>query len=284
MAFTVLKSIFSTLFSMFQWVFYLILAVLVPFSFMSFFFLIVGFVKGKRLSHRKIPIVTNYNKRLNPVRLLLWDLPCRLVSDFFSRDPDDFDDYGVHFFCGEQGSGKTLAALHFIKCTLERNPSAHFASNIKTDFQDSSITHYSDILKLDNGTFGQIIFLDEIQNWFSSNESRNFPPSMLTEITQQRKQRKLIVCTSQVFTRVSKPIREQATLIYKPMTILGCLTIVRVYKPSINDEGVADKLRRLKTYAFVHTDDLRNCYDTYDKVQRYSLKGFQDLPPDTFNS
>ena len=98
---------------------------------------------------------------------------------------------------------------------------------------------------------------------------------MLTEITQQRKQRKCVVGTSQVFTRISKPIREQITLLYKPMTIAGCLTIVRVYKVALNDDGTVKDMKRRRVYAFVHDDELRSCYDTYEKVERLTLKGFQ---------
>ena len=98
---------------------------------------------------------------------------------------------------------------------------------------------------------------------------------MLTEITQQRKQRKCVVGTSQVFTRISKPIREQITLLYKPMTIAGCFTIVRVYKVTLNDDGTVKDMKRRRTYAFVHDDELRSCYDTYEKVERLTLKGFQ---------
>ena len=59
--------------------------------------------------------------------------------------------------------------------------------------------------------FGVICCLDEMQNWFSSNQSRDFPPEMLQVITQNRKNRRVIFGTAQTFNRLSKPIREQAT-------------------------------------------------------------------------
>lgn len=97
---------------------------------------------------------------------------------------------------------------------------------------------------------------------------------MLTEITQQRKQKKCIVGTSQVFTRLSKPIREQITLLYKPTTIAGALTIVRVYRCHVDQEGNLENQKMLRFYAFVHDDELRNAYDTYSKVERLVNKGF----------
>ena len=212
------------------------------------------------------------------MKRLYFDFPKRIIDDIFTRDPDGFDTYGVHIFSGEQGSGKSIAAIHFMKMIKERNPACRIASNISINFQDSELTKWEDILQFNNGSRGQVIFLDEIQNWFSSNESKNFPPEMLTEITQQRKQRKIVVGTSQVFTRLSKPIREQITNLYLPITVMGCITFVRVYRLKLKDDGTVDSKRITSMYFFVHDDELRNAYDTYEKVQRLSLVGFKERP------
>lgn len=272
---SVFSTVLKTILTFISYFIYAFLAVFIPVCFMCIVFFVFGLVRGKKIPHRSRRSSQHYNQPLNSVKLLLWDFPRRLVKDWFSCNPDSFDTYGVHLFCGEQGSGKTLAAMHFIKLIQERNPCCRICSNIDINFQDGKINHWSDILNNNNGENGQVIFLDEMQNWFSSNESRDFPPEMLTEITQQRKQRKIVVGTSQVFTRVSKPIREQITLLYKPMTIAGCLTVVRVYKVRLNDDGTVNKMKMLRFYCFVHDDELRSCYDTYEKVERLSIKGFQ---------
>lgn len=272
----VLNSILNFMFSIMQALLCVFLAVLVPVCLMllfNFFYRII--FKRQKLPKRSKRPAFHYVEKFNPVKLVFWEFPRRLIKDYFERNPDSFDTYGVHVFAGEQGSGKSIAAAHFIKMVKERNPCCRIASNINLNFQDSVIHDWTDIIQTSNGESGQVIFLDEIQNWFSSNESKNFPPEMLTEITQQRKQRKIVVGTSQVFTRISKPIREQITLLYKPMTIAGCFTIVRVYKVSLNDDGTVKKMNMRRWYAFVHDDELRSCYDTYEKVERLSVKGFQ---------
>lgn len=272
----VLNAILNFIFMILQVFLYAFLAVFVPLCFMllgNFLYRLI--FKRQRLPRRRKKRVFRYVGKFNPIKLLFWDFPKRLIQDLYEKDPDSFDTYGVHVFAGEQGSGKSIAAAHFIKMIKERNPCCHIASNINLNFQDSVIHDWTDILQTSNGSDGQVIFLDEIQNWFSSNESKNFPPEMLTEITQQRKQRKIVVGTSQVFTRISKPIREQITLLYKPMTIAGCLTVVRVYKVSLNDDGTVKKMKLRRWYCFVHDNELRNCYDTYEKVERLSIKGFQ---------
>lgn len=272
----VLNSILNFMFSILQAFLCVLLAVLIPVCVMLLFNFLYRLVfKRQKVPKRSKRPAFHYVEKFNPVKLVFWEFPRRIIKDYFERNPDSFDTYGVHVFAGEQGSGKSIAAAHFIKMIKERNPCCRIASNINLDFQDSVIHDWTDIIQTSNGESGQVIFLDEIQNWFSSNESKNFPPDMLTEITQQRKQRKIVVGTSQVFTRISKPIREQITLLYKPMTIAGCFTIVRVYKVSLNDDGTVKKMKMRRWYAFVHDDELRSCYDTYEKVERLSVKGFQ---------
>lgn len=56
--------------------------------------------------------------------------------------------------------------------------------------------------------------------------------------------------------------------------VAGCLTIVRVFKPKVNSDGELTKLRPNKTYFFIHTDDLRNSFDTYHKIKKQALDGF----------
>ncbi len=251
--------------------------IIAPMFIMGFVWTVVNLVKGKRLPKRTVKITSDkYVKRRSLLKRIYWDLPRQIVNDRFSANPDGFNEFGVHVFAGEQGSGKTMAMCHFIKRLKEKYPACKVATNFNLDCQDGEINSWRDILNNNNDVLGQIIAIDEIQNWFSSNESKNFPPDMLTEVTQQRKQRKMIIGTSQVFTRISKPIREQITLLYKPITVCGCFTIVRVYRPSVDSEGQVDKLRFIRAYCFVHDSELRNCYDTFHKIQRISLVGFQD--------
>jgi len=113
-----------------------------------------------------------------------------------------------------------------------------------------------------------------VQNWFSSNQSKDFPPEMIQEITQQRKQRKIFIGTTQRFERMAKPLREQVNYIYYPMTFAGCLTVVRMCKPSVDSDGQLKKLRTVKWYFFVHTEDIRNSFDTYHKIKKQAESGF----------
>lgn len=234
--------------------------------------IIVYLIKGSKLPRRTEK--SNYKKRNIFVRLF-FDFPRALACDFLNRNPDAMKIHGIYMFCGEQGSGKTIAAIQFIREQYKKHPKIRIKSNIKISFQHGRITHWKQILNSNNGSIGEIDFIDEVQNWFSSNESKNFPVEMLSEVTQQRKQHKVIVGTSQVFTRMSKPLREQTKFLCLPFTIAGCLTVVRIYKPVLDDTGTMISKKFVKMYFFVHDKELRECYDTFEKVERLSSAGFQ---------
>lgn len=251
---------------------YVVLALIAVILLMTFIFFIVSLFQKKKIPRRSVK--STYKNRNLFVRLF-WDFPKRLVSDFFARDPDSMNINGLFMICGEQGSGKTLTAVHFLRTMFQKYPKIRILSNTPITFQHGSITDWTQIINSNNGTIGEIDFLDEIQNWFSSNESKNFPVEMLSEITQQRKQHKAIIGTSQVFTRISKPLREQTKYLFLPFTLFGCFTIVRVYKPILDDDGKMSSKKFCKVYCFVHDSELRECYDTFAKIERLSSKGFQ---------
>lgn len=235
-------------------------------------FIIVHLCKGDKIPKRTVK--AKYRKRNVFVRIF-FDFPRRMADDFFHKNRDAMNIHGIYIFAGEQGTGKTIAAIQFLRENLRKYPRIRIKSNISIDFQHGKIEHWQQILNSNNGSIGEIDFIDEVQNWFSSNESKNFPMEMLTEVTQQRKQHKVIVGTSQVFTRMSKPLREQTKFLCLPTTIAGCLTVVRVYKPVLDDTGTMISKKFCKMYFFVHDQELRECYDTFEKVERLSVKGFQ---------
>lgn len=239
---------------------------------MTMVFIIVGVIKGKKIPKRKQK--SEFKKR-NLLVQLFYDLPRARARDFFQRNPDAMDIHGLYMFCGRQGAGKTIAAIYFMRMMLQKFPLIKIRSNISISFQHGQISHWEEIVDVHNGEIGQIDFLDEIQNWFSSNESKNFPPEMLQEVTQERKKHKVIIGTSQVFTRMAKPLREQTKYLCLPKTFAGCFTIVPIFKIDLKDDGTIEKKKFIRCFCFVHDTELRESYNTYERVERLSKVGFQ---------
>lgn len=237
---------------------------------------------------RPIPNEKGKFKQHGFLRRLFLDFPKQLAYDLITIDPNTFKEYGMHLLCGEQGSGKTTLMAYLVRKYKQEYPKVVVRSNFSCSMEDYPLTSWEELTLDTNGIYGEIDCIDEIQNWFSSNQSKNFPPDMLTIITQQRKVRRCILATSQIFTRVAKPIRENTYLMYYPMTFAGCLTFVRVYKPILDEQGTLKERKLRKLFFFVHDKELREMFDSYKTICTLRDSGFKDvdkqLKNDSFSS
>lgn len=189
----------------------------------------------------------------------------------FSRNnPDYFYPSGIWTFCGPQGSGKTLSMIHCLKLILADYPKAIVVSNLDIKginyipFKD-----YSQIEHTTNGIYGVIFVLDEIHTLWNSLESKEVPISEMACFCQMRKDRRLILGTAQVRSRIAKPIREQLQYVIDCYNFLGCAQYNVVLDPSreVEENGtlVADII--CKQFWF-HSSELYNSYDTLFKINK----------------
>lgn len=128
-----------------------------------------------------------------------------------------------------------------------------------------------DCLKfLNNGLYGVLFFIDEIQLEFNSLD-RNIPVEIMTEVCQQRKQRKHIVGTSQRFKRAAKFLREQTHDAVNCRCFFGLIQWNSLIDGESIDENSSGKLvyRTKKHYLFFHDAEMYKYYDTFAKMRRY---------------
>lgn len=193
-----------------------------------------------------------------------------------SYNPDALPVSGLLCFCGTQGSGKTLSAVLYLKRLMDSYPKALVVSNIglSDEFFDlSRVIPYegiSQIHSVQNGENGVIILLDEIQIEFNSLESKQMNIPVFELVCQQRKQRKHIIGTTQVFGRLAKPFREQFKYAVLCNNILGSLFVQHVYtaKNVAEDEDIRTELAPVSSkFYFADPNDF-SLYDTYQVVTR----------------
>jgi hypothetical protein len=124
------------------------------------------------------------------------------------------------------------------------------------------------LTNVNNGKLGVIYLVDEIHTYFNALESKNIPMYVFTEISQQRKQRKLIIGTSQLFLRMAKPFREQCDNLIVCNTMLGFLTFQRAYDGMtlVQDFDGSLKGDLKKLGLFFHNRKIRKSFDTFQKV------------------
>lgn len=193
----------------------------------------------------------------------------------------DFDIFGMRVYSGRQGSGKTIGMVEALARARDMYPKLKIVTNFDCKYTDIVMTSLNDLLKIKNGTDGVLFAIDEMQNEFSSKASKDFPENLLELVTQQRKQRIAIFCTSQVFTRLAKPLREQSYEVCTCLTWFGRLTRINCYDAidfmtylADDNERKRNKARKKWSHWFVQTNEIRNAYDTYSVIKRLSRKGF----------
>ena len=205
------------------------------------------------------------------------DVPRRYILDLYEREPGFFQPKGIHMFCGEQGAGKTIACVELMLRLQKMYPKAKMITNFGVASENDELIEWQQLLEYTNGHKGVIVGIDEIQNWFQSGRNQ-LPEGMLEVATQNRKNNRILCCTAQVFTRVNKGLREQVTMVYNPHTFLGCFTVVVKRKPIFDSEGNVIESKYRGMYSFVHTEELRNAYDTYKVIHTLAKEGFKDAP------
>ena len=279
--FKAFKDMFIAFFSWLKIPIFIILFIIGLFYLLVFFNILFGLIKGKRFNKA---ISYQRQKKTNFLKKLFFDLPKRISDDMFKKNPDMFSHHGMIIFEGRQGQGKTISAIQYAREMQREYTLSKCITNVGYKYQNDELNHWSQLVDYVNGIYGVIVLIDETQNWFASNQSKNFPPEMLEVVTQNRKNRRVILGTAQSFYMLAKNIRSQTTELRRCATLFGCLTIVRRYTPILDSDGNVKEFKKRGWYFFVHDDDLRDSYDTYHVIHSLSKSGFQDkdyLSPET---
>lgn len=207
---------------------------------------------------------------LNALRTILYKI--RFAQD----NPDYFYPAGIWVFCGPQGSGKTLSMVQTLKAMLKEYPKALVCSNLDIKGLDRDyipFTDYSQLRELSNGTNGIIFVLDEIHILWNSLESREIPISEMACFCQMRKDRRVILGTSQKYNRIAKPIREQLQYVIDCHNLFNLFQYNNIIDPNEGEEkdGQLQGLS-LGTNFWFHSPALYDSYDTLFKIQKAERK------------
>lgn len=194
------------------------------------------------------------------------------------KDVDVFTPSGLCCFCGVQGSGKTLSAVLYLKRLMTLYPKSICVSNIQLNFFHDRIQPYTGVEQLnaiENGKFGVIFMLDEIQIEFNSLESKMMNTPIFELVCQQRKQRKHIIGTTQTFGRLAKPFREQFKNVVLCNNFLRTFFIQKIFSAEnvATEDDIKVELKPMYTKMYIPSPADFSLYDTYQQVKRIR-KGF----------
>ena len=247
----------------------------------------------------------------------------KYLREFKLSHPGYFEPIGTMIFCGAQGSGKTLSAVNYVCNVLKAFPAAILVTNVKisdypfntgysVDKQGNTALYdietgerltvneqghygYNRVIEYDgldslkyisNSYFGVLYLIDELHLELNSLESKNIDIDVMTEISQQRKQRKHIVGTSQVYMRLAKPLREQIFDVVLCKNYFGFLQFNKL----IDGETATEKDGKLdctvkKHCIWIHKPSYYQRYDTFAKMKRYNKEwqGHKREAPQSFS-
>lgn len=200
-----------------------------------------------------------------------------LGLDIYNQSKDkSFNDYALTIFAGRQGSGKTMSLVAELERVRHEYPEVMICTNFGYKYEDVALTDWQQILDLRHDA-GIVFAIDEIQNEFDIYNARSFDTNILRVVTQQRKQKIKMYGTSQIFTRVSKPLREQTYEVVECFTLFGRWTFQKCfdaddYNAVIDSQNPEKKMqvRRKWRRNFVQNDYIRNLYNSYAVIQNMS--------------
>ena len=171
----------------------------------------------------------------------------------------------------QNDSGEYL--LKSLKTGRYINTDTILLHSLSPDYEPVTVEYTGlDMLKyINNNEYGVIFFIDEIDLELNSLESKNVDIEIMVEISQQRKQRKHIVGTSQIFMRMAKPLREQI----HDIIICKCFFGLLQFNKWIKGESAVEKNGKLEAvvkgrFLWFHNPKHYQQYDTYVKMKRYN--------------
>lgn len=206
---------------------------------------------------------------------LFVQLPCRIVLDYYTKDPDIFKEYGFYMVVGEQGAGKSVTMAYLLHKWQTIYPKLKVISNMGYKYEDTKLIDLSQLSLDTNGIYGEVDVIDEVQSVLGTEFSKNFPEYFKELIHQQRKVRRCILGGTQNFEQVAKAIRLQCKYIFLVRTYFNCFTVVKQYKSVLDKDAklITDvRNKPVKQFCFVHDDYLRNSFDSYKTVDKIKVK------------
>lgn len=239
---------------------------------MVYLFFVALKVLGKTLSavQYSIKCLDIYEKSIFCTNVEIKDYPINCYYKRLTKKEDNIEKNIVEYY--------TLVSSQLVRRVTSYYKNGEQTSDIEDfnviGFNGRIVIEYNGIdclKKLENGELGILYLIDEIHLEFNSLESKNIPIEVMIEVSQQRKQRKQIVGTSQVYMRMAKPLREQIKNVVICRNFFNCVQLNRLVDGETSHEENGKLVFDTQKYIlWFHTTKLYKAYDTYKKMKRYS--------------
>lgn len=201
-----------------------------------------------------------------------------MIIDYYSfvqkwnRPPKNQFPVGMIVYKGYQGSGKSLSETKDAFEIKQSFPNCVVFSNmilrgIRYKFI-ASVADLKTALEYKNGSNGVLIVLDEAQSIF--NKKNGVPLEVMAQFCQNRKNRRLILMTTQIWEDLDVMLRKQIKTIVNCRCLFGKIQINTYHDgeqlsyDKLSGEYVAPKKF---TKIFKHNQKYYDRYDTFEVIQ-----------------
>lgn len=198
----------------------------------------------------------------------------RTIPRKYTPDSDKFP-YGLRFYDGVMGCGKTLSMVHDVYELARCYPNIVVASNVLLRdvspfakvIQFSTTNELIQVLQyLSTSVKHSVVIVDEALSYFA--ENGGIDPALMSSITQLRKNRIFCFIATQKFKRLNNRLRD-FSLETVQCSHFGSFqfNVVRDDQNLIWDKDVMDFVGTKKySYLFKRNNQLFDLYDTYQKI------------------
>lgn len=192
----------------------------------------------------------------------------------WSRQPKGQFPTGTRAYKGFQGSGKTLSMVFYALELLNEYPTSVIYTNVKIKGIPEERYNFIDKdevllegLTIQKGRHGVILLLDEAHLFF--NKKKGISLDILTAISQQRKDRRKLIISSQIWEDLDISLRKQVKEVVNCKNFFNKLQINTIHDGEDlhwDKNESAYVARKLYTEIWKHNDELYKRYDTYQKI------------------
>lgn len=183
--------------------------------------------------------------------------------------------WGIYQFVALPGEGKTMSMVAHMERVRIKMPEVYIATNFSYVHQNQYIAHWTDIVKAameaKKKRIPCIIAIDEIHVLFDSADWRNFPAELLALFSFNRKFSLQFLCSSQIYERIPKKVRDIANFTVICKNIWSSDRLFRNYyftKADYESSFDGKKVSAQFVREFVASDAFYRLYDTLEQITR----------------
>lgn len=221
-------------------------------------------------------------RRFSKLKLPLWLSFVRWIVIDFLRGKTKRK-FGIYQFVALPGEGKTMSmvahAERYRKEFLKQKKPFVIASNFSYIHNDYFINHWSDMVSIAKECYRRkipcLIMVDEVHITFDSTDWKNFPAAILAMLSFNRKFNLEFLCSSQIYERIPKKIRDIANFTVICKNIGHFDRLFRCYYfPKLDYEAQFEGKKKKAKYIkeFIADDDFYKLYDTLEQVDMMTAK------------